>query len=88
MGLGLILYLIYIFVILLVTFIVGNKLGILLAFLLPVCGYCCLFYSEIYKDWLETIHLQIVKRKNFAFIEELKKMRCEIIVQMDCGDVN
>lgn len=87
-GIGLILYLIYFFVILLVTFIVGNKLGILLAVLLPVCGYFSLFYSEIFNDLLGTINLQIVKRKNSAFVEELKKMRSEIIVQMECGDMN
>lgn len=87
-GIGLILYLIYFFAIISIVCSIGNIISILLAVLLPVCGYFSLFYSEIFKDWLKTIRFQIEKRKNPLFVEELKKMRGEIIAQKDCGDVN
>ncbi len=87
-GIGLILYLIYFITIISIVCSIGNIISILLAVLLPVCGYFSLFYSEIYNDWLKLIHFRIEKRKNPGFVEELKKMRSEIIVQMECGDMN
>ncbi len=78
-GIGTVLYLIYFPVILILAGIFAGWIGVVLGFLVPLCGYLVLFYQEVLSERFQTFRFWLNKMKNPALISELISLRKDII---------
>ena len=78
-GIGTVLYLIYFPVILILAGIFAGWIGVVLGFLVPLCGYLVLFYQEVLSERFQTFRFWLKKMKNPALISELISLRKDII---------
>jgi len=78
-GSGVLLYLIYFLILLIPCLIFLNFYGLLLALLFPASFYLYVFYKEIYHKYKSNSCLIKLNKANPSKIDELKRIRNEII---------
>jgi len=82
-GIGTVLYLIYLPVILIIAGILGGWPGFISGFLVPLTGYLVLFYQDIFSERYYTFRYWLRKITNPNLISGLVLLRKEIITSLD-----
>ena len=85
---GTMLYLIYFPVLLILATLFLGWIGFLLGLLVPLAGYIVLFYQEIFRERMQTLHFIWTKTMNPSLIKELTLQRKIIIEELDNIEFN
>lgn len=82
-GLFTVLYLIYFPVLLILSAIFAGWIGFLLALLVPVSGFCVLYYQEIFWERIRTFRFRLTRIFNPSVIKELTSQRQTILGELN-----
>lgn len=80
---GTVLYLIYFPLLLILAGIFAGWTGLFLALLAPLAGYFVLFYQEIFRERMHTLHFSLKRIFNPDLIKALKSQRQDILGELD-----
>jgi hypothetical protein len=82
-GIGTVLYLIYLPVVIILGGVFMGLPGILAALAVPLLGYLVLYYKEVAAERYHTFHYWLLKKRNPGLVDGLKKTREEIGKDLD-----